>query len=157
MNHHMNNHHHQVAAEEAVEVERCNMPLTSPSSSLVIFVGWRRALRCWRRWMLPAPTIAPPPGTDADSSGVSCNQPAKVDSSKKGVPGSSSICTRSRGSSLPRAVWRSRDFGGPPAAASARLAASTGHEPPTTDRSEHAPPREQTNEQTNEQAPDLHE
>src|SRR5262245_35153279 len=31
--------------------------------------------------------------------------------------------TRSRGKSLPRAVWRSRSFAGPPAAASARLAA----------------------------------
>ena len=37
--------------------------------------------------------------------------------SRNGVPGSSSICTRSRGSSLPRATWLARAASPPPAAA----------------------------------------
>jgi len=34
--------------------------------------------------------------------------------SRNGVPGSSNICTRSRGSSFPRAVWRARATSPPP-------------------------------------------
>ncbi|NDG15798.1 MAG: hypothetical protein EB110_09200 [Betaproteobacteria bacterium] len=50
----------------------------------------------------PSPITAPPPGTDNAGSGVSCSQPASVDSSKNGVPGSSKRATRSRGSNCPR-------------------------------------------------------
>ena len=50
----------------------------------------------------PMPTMAPPPGTDNAGSGVSCNQPASVESSRNGVPGSSKRETRSRGSNWPR-------------------------------------------------------
>src|ERR1700730_16264123 len=45
---------------------------------------------------------------------------ASGDSSRNGVPESISRSTRSRGNSLPRAVWRSRARTGPPSAASAR-------------------------------------
>src|SRR3546814_8483703 len=47
--------------------------------------------------------------------------------SRKGEPGSSSRSTRSRGSSLPRLVCRSRDFALPPSAASATRARSEEH------------------------------
>ena len=46
---------------------------------------------------------------------------ASGDNSRNGVPGSISRMTRSRGSSLPRAVWRSRARLLPPSAASARF------------------------------------
>src|ERR1700730_7684096 len=45
---------------------------------------------------------------------------ASGDSSRNGVPESISRSARSRGNSLPRAVWRSRARTGPPSAASAR-------------------------------------
>ncbi len=47
---------------------------------------------------------------------------ASGENSRNGEPGSISRITRSRGSSLPRAVWRSRDFSLPPSAAAARRA-----------------------------------
>ena len=45
---------------------------------------------------------------------------ASGDNSRNGVPASISVMTRSRGRSLPRARWRSRERGGPPSAAAAR-------------------------------------
>ena len=54
----------------------------------------RRRRRCRRS--------TPPPGTDCSGSSTSCSQPASVDSSRKGTPGSSRRATRSRGSSWPR-------------------------------------------------------
>ena len=50
----------------------------------------------------PMPAITPPPGTDFSGSALSSSQPASVESSRKGTPGSSRRATRSRGSSWPR-------------------------------------------------------
>ena len=50
----------------------------------------------------PMPQIVPPPGTERSTSSTSWRQPASVDSSRKGTPGSSRRATRSRGSSWPR-------------------------------------------------------
>src|SRR5262249_5364678 len=50
---------------------------------------------------------------------------ASGDNSRNGVPASISVMTRSRGRSLPRAKWRSRERGGPPSAAAARRACSS--------------------------------
>jgi hypothetical protein len=58
----------------------------------------------------PMPVIMPAHGTS--SSYMPCA--ASWDSSKNGEPGSSSRRTRSRGSSLPRARWRSRARSSPP-------------------------------------------
>src|SRR5271154_3876454 len=50
---------------------------------------------------------------------------ASGDSSRNGVPGSISVVTRSRGSNLPRARWRSRARADPPSAALARRVSSS--------------------------------
>src|SRR5689334_518758 len=50
---------------------------------------------------------------------------ASGDNSKNGAPESSSVMTRWRGRSLPRARWRSRARGGPPSAAVARRLSSS--------------------------------
>ena len=55
---------------------------------------------------------------------------ASGDSSRNGEPGSSSRSTRSRGSSLPRSVWRLRLFSSPPSAARAHLVLQFGDELP---------------------------
>ena len=52
-----------------------------------------------------------------------CRSAASWPISRNGVPGSSRPSTRSRGSSLPRATWRSRDLASPPRAISAALRA----------------------------------
>src|SRR5512133_3431358 len=68
--------------------------------------------------MRPMPQITPALGALSlpSRSGYS-PRAAKGESSRNGVPGSSSICTRSRGSSLPRPVWRARATSPPPKAA----------------------------------------
>ena len=71
--------------------------------------------------MRPTPVMMPAPWM----SFAYMSSAASGDSSRNGEPGSISRSTRSRGSSLPRATWRSRCLSGPPAAASARLAASS--------------------------------
>src|SRR5687768_9913914 len=58
----------------------------------------------------PMPVMTPAPGASSSYIPVA----ASADSSRKGLPGSSSASTRSRGSSLPRATCRSRLFAGPP-------------------------------------------
>src|SRR5215217_1525675 len=50
---------------------------------------------------------------------------ASGDSSKNGAPGSRRFITRSRGSSFPRARWRSRARFGPPSATAARRSVSS--------------------------------
>src|SRR5450432_1847860 len=52
----------------------------------------------------PMPAMTPPPGTDFSASSLSSSQPAIVESSRKGRPGSSRRATRSRGSNWPRFV-----------------------------------------------------
>jgi len=47
---------------------------------------------------------------------------ASCENSRKGEPGSSRLRTRSRGSNLPREVWRSRDVSPPPISATATFA-----------------------------------
>jgi hypothetical protein len=58
-------------------------------------------------------------GDDPRGRGVAVVQPVRRegDSSRKGLPGSSSASTRSRGSSLPRSTWRARARSPPPWAA----------------------------------------
>src|SRR5690606_13560746 len=65
----------------------------------------------------PMPVTMPAPGTKSSYT----SQAASWENSRKGAPGSSSTCTRSRGSSLPRATWRSRDFSPPPCLISSTL------------------------------------
>src|SRR5438552_5822688 len=66
----------------------------------------------------PMPAIIPAPG--ASPSYIACAASWPI--SRNGVPGSSSWFTRSRGSSLPRAVCLSRAASPPPCAASATFA-----------------------------------
>ena len=70
---------------------------------------------------LPIPVIRPAPWMA--SSYISFA--ASGDNSKNGAPESSSVTTRWRGRSLPRARWRSRARGGPPSAAVARRLSSS--------------------------------
>ncbi len=70
------------------------------------------------------PVITPALG--AASSYMPCA--ASGDSSRKGVPGSSSICTRSRGSSLPRAVCLARAASPPPSGMPRDLGLQVGHQ-----------------------------
>src|SRR4051794_32738524 len=69
----------------------------------------------------PTPAIIPAPGASFPYTPFAASWPT----SRNGEPGSSSRVTRSRGSSLPRATWRSRCLSGPPRAAAATLARSS--------------------------------
>ncbi len=63
------------------------------------------------------PSITPIPVTTLAPTVKSDPQPASGLSSRKALPGSTSSSIRSRGSSLPRAWWRSTYFSPPPATA----------------------------------------
>src|ERR1043165_6077369 len=71
--------------------------------------------------MRPMPVMMPAPWIASSYLPVG----AGGDNARSGAPGSISRSTRSRGSNLPRAAWRSRARCGPPSAASARLSSSS--------------------------------
>ena len=67
--------------------------------------------------MHSTPSITPMPVTTLAPTAKSEPQPASGDSSRNAEPSSTSSSIRSRGSSLPRAWWRSTYFSPPPATA----------------------------------------
>ena len=71
------------------------------------------------------PSTTPMPVTTLAPTWKSEPQPANGDSSRNADPGSTSSSIRSRGSSLPRAWWRSTYFSPPPATARACSASSS--------------------------------
>src|SRR5215218_9355387 len=71
------------------------------------------------------PSTTPIPVTTLAPTWKSVAQPANGDSSRNADPGSTSSSIRSRGSSLPRAWWRSTYFSPPPATARACSASSS--------------------------------
>ena len=68
--------------------------------------------------MRPMPVMMPAPWMASSYIPLA----ASGESSRNGAPGSISVITRSRGRSLPRPTWRSRERSLPPSAASARRA-----------------------------------
>ena len=74
--------------------------------------------------MHSTPSITPMPVTTLAPTAKSLPQPASGESSRNAEPGSTSSSIRSRGSSLPRAWWRSTYFSPPPATALACSASS---------------------------------
>ena len=76
--------------------------------------------------MHSTPSTTPMPVTTLAPTVKSEPQPASGDSSRNAEPSSTSSSIRSRGSSLPRAWWRSTYFSPPPATALACSASSDG-------------------------------